>query len=30
LIFAILCWLLHRRDRFVMENATGELNPAKV
>jgi hypothetical protein len=30
LIFAILCWLLHRRDRFVLANATGELNSAKV
>lgn len=30
LIFGILCWLLHRRDRFVLANATGELNPAKV
>ncbi|MEY5152798.1 MAG: hypothetical protein RLZZ551_1347, partial [Actinomycetota bacterium] len=30
LIFGILCWLLHRRDRFVSANATGELNSAKV
>ncbi len=30
LIFAILCWLLHRRDRFVAANAAGELNSAKV
>ena len=30
LIFGILCWLLHRRDRFVLANATGELNSAKV
>ena len=30
IIFLILCWLLHRRDRFVKENVAGELNPAKV
>ncbi|NQW60853.1 hypothetical protein HQ459_08715 [bacterium] len=30
LIFGILCLLLHRRDRFVLANATGELNSAKV
>ena len=30
IIFAILCWLLHRRDRFVAANAAGELNSAKV
>jgi hypothetical protein len=30
IIFLILCWLLHRRDRFVRENVAGELNPAKV
>jgi hypothetical protein len=30
LIFAILCWLLHRRDRFVRQNVSGELNPAEV
>jgi len=30
LIFAILCWLLHRRERFLQANATGELNPAKA
>ncbi len=30
IIFLILCWLLHRRDRFVNENTAGELNPAKV
>ncbi|MBU6240605.1 MAG: hypothetical protein KJS66_02340 [Acidobacteria bacterium] len=30
IIFLILCWLLHRRDRFLQENVAGELNPAKV
>jgi hypothetical protein len=30
LIFGILCLLLHRRDRYVLANATGELNSAKV
>lgn len=30
IIFLILCWLLHRRDRFVKENVAGELNPAKA
>jgi len=30
IIFLILCWLLHRRDRFVRENVAGELNPAKA
>ena len=30
IIFLILCWLLHRRDRFVKDNVAGELNPAKV
>jgi hypothetical protein len=30
IIFLILCWLLHRRDRFVRENVAGELNPATV
>lgn len=30
IIFLILCWLLHRRDRFVKANVAGELNPAKV
>lgn len=30
LIFAVLCWLLHRRDRFVRQNVSGELNPAEV
>jgi hypothetical protein len=30
IIFLILCWLLHRRDRFLKENIAGELNPAKV
>jgi hypothetical protein len=30
IVFAILCWLLHRRDRFVRQNVAGELNPAEV
>jgi len=30
IIFLILCWLLHRRDRFVKENVAGELNPAQA
>ncbi len=30
IIFLILCWLLHRRDRFLNENIAGELNPAKA
>lgn len=30
IIFLILCWLLHRRDRFLKSNLSGELNPAKV
>mgnify|MGYP003339601250 FL=1 len=30
IIFLILCWLLHRRDRFVKQNTAGELNPAKA
>ena len=30
IIFLILCWLLHRRDRFLTQNVSGELNPAKV
>lgn len=30
IIFLILCWLLHRRDRFLKENIAGELNPAKA
>lgn len=30
IIFLILCWLLHRRDRFLKENIVGELNPAKA
>ena len=30
IIFLILCWLLHRRDRFVKDNVAGELNPAQA
>ena len=30
IIFLILCWLLHRRDRFLVQNVSGELNPAKA
>lgn len=30
IIFLILCWLLHRRDRFLKTNLSGELNPAQV
>lgn len=30
IIFLILCWLLHRRDRFLKSNLSGELNPAKA
>lgn len=30
IIFLILCWLLHRRDRFLTTNLSGELNPAKA
>ena len=30
IVFAILCWLLHRRDRFVRQNVAGELNPAEA
>ena len=30
IIFLILCWLLHRRDRFLTQNVSGELNPAKA
>lgn len=30
IIFLITCWLLHRRDRFVMANRSAKAIPAKV
>ena len=30
IIFAILCWLLHRRDLMLRENVSGERMPARA